>query len=629
MQDSFQGLIHLGQQWLQEGRYAQASEILSQVVHENAASPEPRYLLAQSLAGLGDWEGAEKQLTRALKFNPRHVGARLLLGSAHLEQRRFKAAKDLLHATFEFERESFELHEMLIQACLGTREYDDAERIARRWVVIAPTVATPYVWLAKILLEQSPDFYDHEPVIDYLETALSIDPANEEAADLLVKVTTKAKGEADGIQLAVKLLPSIPGATRLLLTTADILSGVGQAEQAFHIIKGQLETRPEPEFRKWLSARDYKPRSVSRDSQHVVFVTDYLRSRHLKMASALREQGWMVSALSREMPDYDVSSYFDDVQAYSNPEHALYLASRKSPRVFHIFSTYGDDTACQILKDKPGAVVFEPYDLIEGFYNRPGMEDAIRKQRFCLEHANGITSRDLRARFARRYLDYNLPARILSFPDYCWNKAGEANEKLSGVHIVSNGYFGTSLSDSDTDWGLLELAVGFIQMGFHFHVYPHPSQAQNGAFAPELAQLVILQEKLPQFHLHYPVPANKVVEEYRKYHIGVSAFSQALLNRPVQGYTAAHLRYCTGSRNVDYIDAGLPVLVTPELACQTRMLKRFGLALPIYKHKLSELSKQVAGMLADPELCKRATQAREELAMSRHISRLVNFYESF
>ena len=294
-----------------------------------------------------------------------------------------------------------------------------------------------------------------------------------------------------------------------------------------------------------------------RTPRQVVFVSDRLHLRSIKLAYALQEAGWQVILLHREAPTFDASGYFAEIHQYRNPWEALWLAASYTPVVYHVFSNWNFGVAATFMRYKPGKIVFTNTDLLTGMVK----EEALRPQQveleqYCYANADGLCCRDLRSQYLKTHLGYRLPKRIL-FPEYCWptEKFQRAQKLTDGIHVV---YVGNLELDPNSPVGFqYELAALLSRNGIHFHIYP--------AFPQHVAELRLNMTRYlatcgnPDFvHSHDTIPPDSLTEELSKYHYGVLISSKNVDYHDDDNTYYQHVSDYFGAAKVfDYMDAGL------------------------------------------------------------------------
>ncbi len=358
-------------------------------------------------------------------------------------------------------------------------------------------------------------------------------------------------------------------------------------------------------------------------------VAEAPKARESKLAWAARSQGYDVVLLYRNAPNYSLSAYFSEARQFRDEWHALELAAAYSPQAYHVFAANADPTAENMVRYKPGRVIFEFTDMVQGMVNTEWSPLHHKPQRYCTENADGVVARDLQLQFARKRLNYSLSGPVLYFPDYCWDRAPLALKASPGkrFNVVVAGNFGLEKRGA-ADWGYLEVARTFARHGVQFHIYPYfgwfgsPKAEFQDAFSDYMA----LEKETGLVHLHDPLEADKVGVELQQYDFGINVIWGLVAGRSIKSHTMIHLALCGSSRNADYLDAGLPVIISPELRFQRSLLGRYSMAVDAVPDFFRDPIRWLAS--GSRLATEQAGRARHEFALSRHASRLANFYGS-
>jgi hypothetical protein len=355
-----------------------------------------------------------------------------------------------------------------------------------------------------------------------------------------------------------------------------------------------------------------------------VFVADDPRVRQAKMAHGLRAAGWGVVLLHKRDPNFDVARFFDAAVRYRSDQEAREIASRYSPLVYHVCSVWADTTSAHLIRDKPGKIVYDCWDFVDGIADATWQ---VPLQRFCLENADALCCRDLRPRYLSRALGYNLPAKRMLFQEYCWDATEVSTQDHSfvgdGIHAVVCGNIGIE-KHGQADTGYLRIAASLADQGVHLHIYPHPSQVP---FEDLFSDYLALAGQTRFVHIHPPLPMDRVVPELARYDVGISLTHALTFGTRLKDYSAAYLRYCGSARIFDYVDAGLPVVLNRALAFQYSLLARHGVAIDGSDRVLKNARRELEN-LCTPETRRRVQRFRSTYSVARQTSRLIDFYAS-
>jgi hypothetical protein len=283
---------------------------------------------------------------------------------------------------------------------------------------------------------------------------------------------------------------------------------------------------------------------------------------------------------------------------------------------------------------RPGPMVFDATDLLEVVYL--GNEEktnlarhAIDLQRHAIQHADGYCARDLQQRLSERRLGYQPPRRVVYFPEYCWGDSpvDEAAFRRDGpVRCVQAGNFGIE-KRGEGDWGYLHIAERFVEDGIAFDLYPNWTHYGRGEreFREIFSDYFALADRSNLFSFHAPVGADDLITTLRRYDFGVSMMWAELAGQPTKSLNSDHMPYCMSARIFDYLDAGLPVVISKGYRLIRAMLRRYGVEIVADQAFMRDPNSRLAALLT-ADMRRRAVRASHGLAVSRHIHRLERFY---
>jgi len=241
-------------------------------------------------------------------------------------------------------------------------------------------------------------------------------------------------------------------------------------------------------------------------------------------------------------------------------------------------------------------------------------------ERNCLLLSRGIVAHSLEPNIAIRKYAAGIKPPAIFFPLYCDNDKFLNNDKkldAGDIHIVYAGGVAGSHRDK-AHYGSIqfhELIKVLDVQHVHFHIYPSPSNIR--ADYDEYEQLAKTTE---YFHFHSPVSQEAIAAELNKYHFGILPFFSTDSNQSKEKY-----KYATSLKLFNYIEAGIPILVSEDLVYQSWIVSRYDAGIIIGQEDLSGIRKVILRqdyrkMVAD--LIKR----REEISLKVHVPRLLKFY---
>jgi hypothetical protein len=238
----------------------------------------------------------------------------------------------------------------------------------------------------------------------------------------------------------------------------------------------------------------------------------------------------------------------------------------------------------------------------------------------CIQLSNGLIGQSLEPNVAlRKYGKIKPPS--LFFPLYCDNDYFHNNVKslaIDDMHFVYAGGVAGAQRDA-AQYGLIQfhnLIKILSDQKIHFHIYPSPTN-----FKADYYEYEHLSDTSNYFHFHHSVSQDQLAAELSRYHFGLLPFF-----RIDSGQSAEKFRYATTLKLFNYIEAGIPILVSEDLIYQNWIILRNNAGLSIKKEDLSCM-KEFITPIDYRELVSGLIRKREEISLKAHIPRLIRFYK--
>jgi hypothetical protein len=379
-----------------------------------------------------------------------------------------------------------------------------------------------------------------------------------------------------------------------------------------------------------VSSQRQRAANIVRRDRRVVFVSERPGQREAKLAFGLRQAGWDVIQIHCEAPSFADRSNFVEFQQFSSPWHAVELAHRAKSRLFHTFSPNCDDTCVRLVEHKPGRVIIDFYDHFDSVADGiPALEARyavdIARQRHCIELADAICCRDLQMQYGRRTTRSARRIPLVYFPEYCWNLSPLPKARADdSIHIVQIGWMGFETRGVE-DAGCFRVLEQFVKAGCHVHVYAHPAfpPIDSDDFKALFADYLRLSATTGRMHLHPTVPADTLVDKLSHYDFGFNLSNAMVFDIPWRTLNPRRFPYCGSSRMFDYLDAGLSLLLSPQLKLMTHQFRFTGMA--VDGTALLRSGNIPGGLQRAPR--NKVAEARARLSVLRHIHRLTAFYD--
>ena len=374
------------------------------------------------------------------------------------------------------------------------------------------------------------------------------------------------------------------------------------------------------------------------NDRQVVLVCDQPRGREAKIACALRHGGVEVVLLQGRQATVDVSQYFDGVHRFGSVWEALRIACDYAPLAYHVCVNSDYRLAETFIRHRPGVVVVDSYDLIDGMYTEsflqlnPDFADEATRERFCLAQADGLCCRSREIEVLDEMPDF--PRRPwVTFLDGCWNNGNSITVdrgRRTIEHIVYVGKIHREGQRPNPFASLgcnLALARAIIGQDLHLHVYPTAEQV-GGDFDAGFGEWPMLAESSPYFHLHTPLAADTLVDSLAEYDAALEVLPEWVVPSGVPwSVTTAKLRTCSANKVFDYIDAGLPLIHNmPEGSLIAELIDRHGLGIDVTDWAAETWGERLRTVNLEA-LRTRVARARERYDVRHQARDLTDFYQ--
>lgn len=363
----------------------------------------------------------------------------------------------------------------------------------------------------------------------------------------------------------------------------------------------------------------------------IIFVVCLLSPRVVKIASALKNEGYIIDVLFCGEGNGD-ANYLDKLVGVVNTctfcstvEELLYDLIVSKAIAIHIFSWIWSSGISRILVEYKKffpKIVFEEYDITNEMYiNKYYPPHTLEDERFCLEHADGVCCRGYEQDYLIEQKQYQIEGKVIKFFDYCQDDIIDYSLIRSKSELSLCYAGGISVKQEAPDNPLacfLEFAELCEKNHCHFHVYPSTWNERR------YEEFIRLDSKSKYFHFHQPVPCDRLKRELSQYDYGVHLVRKDYQYREVLGdYTREKFIYSVTNHFYDYLDAGLPI-IAPAPTKFVEYFKGNGVLIDwtLEEFDFEELRRRKA------EFYDNVVRLREELRVKNHIHKLIDFYNS-
>jgi glycosyltransferase involved in cell wall biosynthesis len=366
----------------------------------------------------------------------------------------------------------------------------------------------------------------------------------------------------------------------------------------------------------------------TKTSNTVVFVGENLSPRIARMAKRIRrESDYQCVLVCHRRGFYTAFSNgdFHGIYTFRNQWHMKrILRSIADVRIVHGFAPKSrfPDEARRFLQKPYIQDMQDVYSIYyEGNQLARWLKEELPYERECLSRADGIVAHSIEPNQALRMLRPERRPKTLFFPLYCdddsFQQVSSTPKHPGELHIVYAGGVAGSHRDS-SHYGNTQFHGLIDRLGaqrIHFHIYPSPTNVR--ADWEEYEQL---DKTNPWFHFHSPVPQENLAAELSRYDFGILPFFKELSD-----LSDMKLKYATSLKLFNYLEAGLPVIVSEDIVYQHWMATRYGAGITLKSEGIDYLRETLERQRYE-ELSRAVEQARTKLSLKANIPRLLDFY---
>ena len=361
-------------------------------------------------------------------------------------------------------------------------------------------------------------------------------------------------------------------------------------------------------FNDILSILRYNNKKIKKyrgNNQTLVFVADRTMPRIPKIGLELIKKGYYIILLTKQATSFD-REVFSEVIIYHSFLGLNFYTKKIKSNIIHVFSLWNFNTAYYLIKNKPGKIVFDDYDVLAGMVNEKyasiNLPNQYKKEKYCLENADAICCRSIETQYAKRYMGYQIKGKRIFFPEYLWKEslAIDNIDKKEKVLVYAG----------NCNRFAIKIAEELQKIDWQFDVYP--AITKN-----------IFKNIPHNLKLYKTVLPNKLIET-------LSNYQYALLMPPelaeLEGvYTLNKRKYAMSGKIFDYLEANLKIVIS-EYDFLIFLVKRYSSCIVLEKGKAIEsLADKLASFQDENLLIKYDVN---NIILENNINRLIKFYHS-
>ena len=385
------------------------------------------------------------------------------------------------------------------------------------------------------------------------------------------------------------------------------------------------------------------------DKKLVIFFTQIVAQHMLKTMQELYRLGYAVLVFTERLNItsaislmyYANKGYFHGVYeaSFHAPYELLEFEKLMPPHIIHAeVGMWSSEALSTVIQNSPTPVAVEYCDFPQTVFAND--EDAMAAMRCSTEiyeqelearskvyqHASGVIMKDSpeTLHFLEELYNYK-PKNVLQFYHYLDDKMathGDLVKWSAGskeIHIV---YAGAVVNDPN--WhnypiykSLLDAGEILAQQHIHLSVYNASDSCGQG-----FKEYIDLSQSCPYFHYHYAIPYADLKHVLPLHDFGWFCFDFSNTRE-----NPFFHRITMGSKVFTYLEAGLPVLISPEQQFMARMVtEELGSGIPVSFKNLHVLKRILLERDWGP-IHANILKARENWTYQKHGHKLRAFYD--
>lgn len=366
----------------------------------------------------------------------------------------------------------------------------------------------------------------------------------------------------------------------------------------------------------------------------ICFTAEYLTFAYLKRMKYLKKAGFSIIVLvenpringSIRIDEFDYRNYFDDYIVVKDYFISLtdLLNTSEFDLVHMVPSTSNLFVFAEQIIHKKCPVIVDYWDVKEILFDdtEENKDEALYfKILFC--HSDGVIIKDAPQIMEALEEKYRHSPKWLHFPSYVSlpgikNRAPRNQLKQTGRYRIV--YAGNLQNNAGTHVysvhsSILEAARELTGQGIAFDIYN--ATDENGSGFEDYLEL---SDRIDLFTYHFAVSPEELIDRLTDYDYGWFCFA---FSRKTESdfFTATTF----GSKLATYLEAGLPMLVSPEQKYCHDLVEKYGVGKGISFEQIGRLN-EILNKVDYQKLSMNVEKFRQTWSMENHMDKIAQFY---
>ena len=359
----------------------------------------------------------------------------------------------------------------------------------------------------------------------------------------------------------------------------------------------------------------------------ILFVGDHLQARIPRIAKLLNStsnyETVLITLKGKDYSQYNTEFFHKQITYRTYWDLKRILKKEGNCSLIHSFGP--PNWATKIAIKSGNKTIMDCQDMYVTYYGLEPpfmyMKLDLPNEKYCLENAAGVISQSHEPYNAFKTFEIKKRPKTLFFPLYCdedYTVIPKGKISDSEIHIA---YAGGVAANFQTDKHYDSMKIHWVAKTFneqklHFHLYPSPTVSNK-----VLDEYKELAEQLEYFHIHNTISQNKLAEELSQYHYGILPFFNKNNARRIEKRI-----YSTSLKIFNYMESGVPVIISEDASFQAWMCKRFGGGVTISHEDMFSLGEKLRSIDYQKQYSL-LLENRESIMLKKNFPRLIKFYE--
>ena len=307
-----------------------------------------------------------------------------------------------------------------------------------------------------------------------------------------------------------------------------------------------------------------------------------------------------------------------------NRFHSGYLLKRY---LKHVLIYYGSDSRfCSLHIEKHlGYKIFDNYDNYSLYYKGKSpylfMNQLIISEKKCYTYCDLVLARNIEASESLRNFSLAMKRKFF-LPDiceeskFCFKQKDKINLSKNVNLVYCGGLYGHKERNRTHGFDdFSDLYKALKDTNLIIHLYPNPFQNES-----HYRSILELSKVNLNVRVYQSIPYKKLVEEITQYDFGI------IPHYILESYNVnpIKLKYATSNKFINFLEAGLPIIITDELVFMAWLVTRYNLGTVISKKDFEKLP-EIVSKVDYSYLCQNVEKFRIKLASLDRVTLLYNY----